>query len=386
MDNRMNELDTLLTGDPDALVAKVQSETRALLSAKQQRIVFFGAGRLGEIALSNARRAGLVPVAFADNNQQKWETEFQGVPVVSPQAAATHFGADCVFVITVYTSAPVWRQLREFGLKPISFACLAWLYPAEFLPHAGLELPHKIFQNASAVREAAELWSDEESRAEFAEQIRWRTTLRPEVLRPHPRPEDTYFADDLFSFTDEEVFVDCGAFDGDSIRAFIARSGGKFRKITGLEPDPLNRERFQKLMSSLPSAQRERIELLPYAVGEKRETLLFDVTGTAASVVGSGKNEVECAPLDEVLSAAPTFIKMDIEGAEPMALRGAANLLRANRPILAICLYHAVEHLWEIPQWLKQLVPSYELFFRRYADECWEIVCYAVPRERCKRP
>lgn len=381
----MNELDTLLADDPDALVAVVQSDTRAILAAKQNRVVFFGAGRLGEIALGNARRAGFQPVAFADNDEQKWGSTLQDVAIISPQDAAARFGRDSIFVITVYTSAPVWRQLRELGLEPISFARLAWLHPTEFLPHAGLELPHKIFQNAPAVRETAALWSDEESRAEFTEQIRWRTTLRPEVLRPHPRAEDTYFAGDLFSFTPHEVFVDCGAFDGDSIRAFIARSGGSFQKIIGLEPDPLNRQKFQKFVEGLPASQRERIELLPYAVGEVREKVLFDVTGTAASIVGSGQNEVECVPLDVALNAAPTFIKMDIEGAEPMALRGAANLLRTHRPILAICLYHAVEHLWEIPRWLKQLVPNYELFFRRYADECWEVVCYAVPRERWKR-
>lgn len=382
----MKKLEELLTVDSEALIASVQNETRKILNTKGGRIVFFGAGRLGELALRDLRRAGFEPIAFADNNHERWGTELQGVAIISPQEAADRFGTDSAFVITVYTSTPVWEQLRGLGIEPISFARLAWLYPREFLPHAGLELPHKIFKNAQSVRDAQAIWADEESRAEFVEQIRWRTTLSPEILRPHPPAAETYFANDLFSFQDHEVFVDCGAFDGDSIRAFIARVHGHFEKIIGLEPDPLNRERFEKFRASLPSEQASRIELLPYAVGDKREKLIFDVTGTAASVLGAGKNEVECVPLDEVITPAPTFIKMDIEGAEPMALRGASSLLRAHRPILAICLYHSVEHLWEIPLWLKQLVPDYDLFLRRYADECWEMICYAVPRERCKRP
>lgn len=380
----MNELKLILSADPDTLVTSVEDETRKSLDARHGRIVFFGAGRLGEIALCDARRAGIEPLAFADNNTQRWGTECQGVPVVSPLEAAERFGGNSVFVITVYTSAPVWEQLRGLGLEPLSFARLAWLHPAEFLPHAGLELPHKIIRNAAAVLATEALWSDQESRTEFAEQIRWRTSLRPEILRSHPPAANTYFADELFEFHDHEVFVDCGAFDGDSIRAFLGRVQGNFTKIIGLEPDPLNRDRFEKFRSGLPAGQRDRVELLPYAVGDKRERLIFDVTGTAASVLGAGKNEVECVPLDEVITPAPTFIKMDIEGAEPAALRGAASLLRQHRPILAICLYHAVEHLWEIPLWLNQTVPDYELFFRRYSDECWEIVCYAVPRERWK--
>ena len=125
---------------------------------------------------------------------------------------------------------------------------------------------------------------------------------------------------------------------------------------------------------------------MPFAAGERRETLTFDATGTVTSSLGAGTSTVEAAPLDELLAESrPTFIKMDIEGAEPSALRGAAALIRRNSPVLAVCLYHAQEHLWELPQFIHTLNPDYDLFLRRYSDECWELVCYAVPRERRAR-
>jgi hypothetical protein len=87
--------------------------------------------------------------------------------------------------------------------------------------------------------------------------------------------------------------------------------------------------------------------------------------------------------LDDLLpSTIPTFIKMDIEGAEPDALRGASKLIAEHTPVLAICLYHAQEHLWQIPLLLQSLNSTYNFYLRRYADECWEIVCYAVPKSR----
>jgi hypothetical protein len=73
---------------------------------------------------------------------------------------------------------------------------------------------------------------------------------------------------------------------------------------------------------------------------------------------------------------------MDIEGAEPRAILGAAATIRASQPILAICAYHKCEHLWTLPILIKNALPEYEIFLRRYAEECWETVYYAIPPER----
>jgi hypothetical protein len=73
---------------------------------------------------------------------------------------------------------------------------------------------------------------------------------------------------------------------------------------------------------------------------------------------------------------------MDIEGAEPEALAGAARTMARCRPVMAVCVYHRCDHLWIIPQLLKAANPDYRIFLRRYAEDCWETVCYAVPPER----
>jgi hypothetical protein len=75
---------------------------------------------------------------------------------------------------------------------------------------------------------------------------------------------------------------------------------------------------------------------------------------------------------------------MDIEGAEPDALLGTRKTIQKNMPVMAICLYHAQEHLWQIPLLIQSISNDYKFFLRRYSDECWETVCYAVPRNRLK--
>lgn len=302
---------------------------------------------------------------------------------VSPQEAANQFKRKAIFVITVYTSQPVWQQLTGLGVKTLSFAALARHYPAMLTPHGGVELPYKLFEQADNIRKALGLWTDNASRREFLGQLNWQVTLDLSALPPHLQPGQIYFADELITPLPDEVFVDCGAFDGDTLQEFINRRGKAFANIVAIEPDPVNCEALEARVSELPGETRNRIHIIQSAVGSKREVVTFNATGTAGSYIGEGSYQVQCASLDELLDGIkPTFIKMDIEGAEPDALLGARQIIEKNTPVLAICLYHAQEHLWQIPLFIRSICDKYDFFLRRYSDDCWELVCYAVPKTR----
>jgi hypothetical protein len=97
----------------------------------------------------------------------------------------------------------------------------------------------------------------------------------------------------------------------------------------------------------------------------------------------TGEVEVPAIVLDDLLGdVAPTYVKMDIEGAEPAALAGTAATVARDRPVLALCAYHVQDHLWRLALALDALVDDYAYFLRRYENDCWEVVLYAVPRER----
>ena len=372
----------------EAARAREKSAFAHFAGQNENRLILFGAGPLGRLVLQGLKQAGLRPIAFADNNERLWETDIEGVPVLAPSTAADLYRDSACFVVTIYNGSPARHQLKALGCKNVApCAALFWKYGEVFTPDFGIELPHKLPAYADEIRACREVLADEDSRRELAGQLEWRYWLDDDALPPSLTPAETYFPMDLMVPSEEEVFVDCGSFQGDILPSFSSHWNGKFKHIFAIEPDPQNRKVLGTTAANLGLA--DRLTVVPCAVGGKNGLVSFAATGTVTSQIVEGGEQalsLECRRLDSISwSATPTYIKMDIEGAEPQALIGATDLLRRHHPILAVCTYHRSEHLWQIPTLIRSIAPEYNLFLRRYAEECWEGVCYAIPDHRLKR-
>ena len=352
-------------------------------------LVLFGAGGLGKKTLAGLRRIGIEPLAFADNNQTLWDTDVDGVQVLSLEDAVKKFGKNAAFVVTIWkgeavdTMAERQKQLTDLNCeKVIPFSYLYWKYNDVFLPHYAFDLPHKVFERSEEVQKVFPLWGDEASRQEYIAQLKWRMFMDFDVL-PAPVTHEIYFPGDLTHISPNEVFVDCGAYDGDTIRSLLQIIETFSGNIFAFEPDPTNFKRLEQYVSTLPVSLRERLKVYPFAVGAHRSRVRFEASGTEASFVGSGGIEVDCIALDEILSdQKPTYIKMDIEGSELQALAGAQNIIKKNLPVLAICSYHSQDHLWKIPALIHSYSDQYRFFLRPHLLEVWDLVCYAIPINR----
>jgi FkbM family methyltransferase len=386
------QLEELLGEELASAVDRAQSTFDRLTAPVGEPLVLFGAGGLGRKTLAGLRSQGIEPLAFADNNPALWNKSVDDLPVFSPQEAARRFGDRAAFVVTIWRAggghrlAHTRQQLLGLGCRRVvSFAPLFWKYAETFLPYYCWDVPHRICEQAVEVRQAFELWSDEASRREYLAQLRWRLLLDFDGL-PSPVAHEQYFPPDLFLLSPDEVFVDCGAFDGDTLKSFIGRQGENFKGFVALEPDPTNFRKLESYVSTLGTSLKSKITLSPLAVAARAGKLYFEATGTAAATASvNGTLEVTCAPLDEILADnRPTFVKMDIEGAEMDALIGARGSIKKTLPVLAICVYHQPDHLWRIPLLIWSFSDQYRFFLRPHNEEGWDLVCYAVPVNRLK--
>jgi FkbM family methyltransferase len=382
------ELDKLLSEDIVSAKNRENSLYGQLSEPFYKSLVLFGAGYLGRKVLAGLCKKDIQPLAFVDNDPTKWGQSIDGLQVLSPQEGAKRFYNTAAFIVTIWNPHHSYLHTRQQLLtlncpKVIPFAALFWKYPDVFLPYYQFDVPHRILERSSNIKKAFALLSDEESRQQFAAQLRWRMLLDFEGL-PTPSPQDQYFSTDIISFLSSEVFVDCGAFDGDTVRSFLKRRGSIFKKIVAFEPDTHNFEKLLKFLSTLDKKTKSKIIALNCAVGAQRDKVHFDALGTAGSFVSdAGFIEVDSISLDEKLvDDTTTFLKFDIEGAELDALVGAQHVIRRAKPIVAVCVCHRPDDLWMIPLYLHSLNRDYHIFFRAHGDEGLDLVCYAIPPHR----
>ena len=385
-----HQLGQLFTEGVPGAIHREMTSFDELAGAFGNSLVLFGAGNLGRRTLTGLRKLGIEPLAFAENNPKLWAQTLNGVPVMSAQEAAARYGKSAAFVVTIW-SGEGWdrmrdrvRSLRDLGCEYVlTFGPLYWKYPDVFLPHYAAAPAHQVHEQAETVLEAAELWADEDSRREYLSQVRWRLWFDFDSLAD-PVNHPIYFPADLCGLVANEVFIDCGAFDGDTIASFLTQQNLGFKKIFAFEPDPTS---FAKLSQKAACFQaRDRIVLYKAAIGSKSGPVSFTGDGTPGASMGAGAIQVDCVKLDDVLNAeAPTYIKMDIEGAELDAIEGAHQTVKDNSPVLAVCCYHKQDHLWKIPLLIHSINPAYRFFLRPHFAEVWDLVCYAIPPRRLIR-
>lgn len=379
------ELDALLSESPEAAQARA-TEHAAWYDPGRHQLLLYGAGTIGRSVLAGLRRSGIEPAGFADDTPGKQGQTVDGAHVMRPQDAIEAFGESCVFVVTILN--PMLSHLRakerleKLGAaRVVSFLDLMWAFPNAFLPYCQFELPQIVLPKAAAIRAAFNLLSDEDSRRQFVAHLRFRLQLDHKAL-PANEGESYFPAGLVPRLPDDCVFVDCGAFDGDTIGQFLRHQDHRFGEIHAFEPDASNCLRLRKYVAGLTAEEASRIHVHQAGVGERKARLKFNSSGNmAAALDEDGSIEVDVLPIGDVVkeTGGLIYLKFDVEGAEDGALRGAEELIRRSRPLLAISVYHRPDDLWHLPLYVHSLCPDYRLYLRTQGDDGMDAICYAIP-------
>jgi len=232
-------------------------------------------------------------------------------------------------------------------------------------------------ENSVRIKAVTNMLADEKSKKTYTGMINFRKTGLKKDFPFSTYEKKAYFIDEI-KLNKDEVFIDCGAFTGDTIDPFL-KLCPHYKHITAFEPDSNCFAELTKKYGDNP-----KITLINGGVYDSDGELSFDQLGGGDSkITTQTHNEtlrIKVKTIDSLNLEKVTFIKMDVEGAEMPALKGAQKTILRDKPKLAVCIYHSNEDMVHIAEYINSIVPEYKLYVKQHFlfPSAAETVLYAV--------
>lgn len=339
-------------------------------------VYIYGAGNTGKLVRNILTTAGYNITAFIDI-KSKNDLTFEAYDVLSLDNISIK--KENTLILAIFNRDVNLKELKGELVNKYAFESIVDVL--EFYQIFKEQTPEmfwltdytKFEQNYEQIIETKQLFDDQQSKEIFEKLIKSRFEYNLDFI---PNPEtshEQYFPDFINNISS---FVDCGAFDGDTIRALYHKYG-KIKQIFAFEPDIHN---YNKLTRNNIDAFSENAICFPLGLSNYAQKIRFSTgAGEASAISDNGTDLITCVALDDVLAMQTIdYLKMDIEGAEYDALLGAKKIIRNMKPKLAISVYHCPSHLWLIPNLIKAMNADYKLFLRCYGNLGFDTVLYAI--------
>lgn len=340
--------------------------------------VIYGAGYNGKLLFGLCNENHVAVAAFYDDDEGRWGEAYCTKNVISKaELMALDKNTTNILVANQYTGQIV-EKVINLGFKNI-YTVLDRIVERDtevfrFYEYSNNKEYHEKLHNL------INSGFDRETRRYF--EIIKKTVLHGKAIREISNlycTETQYFLDCFQGVIDKRNFIDAGAYTGDTLRTMVEK-GICFPKVYSFEADINNYAKLERYVKK--QGKNIHCKCENYALWDMHTKLGIEL-GNFQSKVGIGKDAaVEAVTIDEYFETINVgFIKMDIEGAERKALAGGMNVIKRDRPILAISIYHSLDDIVEIPRMLMDELDEYDFFVRKHADTYAEAILYAVPEE-----
>lgn len=339
------------------------NEYNEIIKEAKGKIVIWGSGDCAKSFFNeygNVERYDYV----VDSDSNKWNTFLESKQIYEPKKILNDNDKDMIVIVATMYFKSVRAKLEEMEYKGTVFSAFH-IQQANMLGKGAYEGLERNIDKLKAIL------SDEKSIVLVDKILDKRK--KSDIDYSELNEPNQYFVEEIIKRNPEAVFVDGGGYHGETVDEFIEFQKNKFKKIYSFELDEENYNNMDK------KKYDERVEFLNYGMWSEEKICRYGSDTTSSSIENEGDKLAKCIPIDMICDKdRVTFIKMDIEGAEIEALKGACKTITENRPQLAICIYHKPNDIYEIPFLLKKWVPEYKFFIRHHSEVNVETVLYAT--------
>lgn len=343
------------------------------LSLINREVWIWGVGetaRRYQKSIASLAKQGVNIQGYCDNNSEWWGKEYNGLLVISPEELREKSN------IVVLICSLQKKVIQDVGSQ------LTCMQKEWYVYDKAVYLLHR-----KELAQSYELLTDELSKKTYH-------TMILERMRGGDKTGRPFNADDLLcgnyclemaafdKIDKDEIYIDCGAYVGDTIERYLFKKFGVCKRIIGFEPDETSfcalNERRSRLLKEW-GMKDDKIQIYQMAVGAEKGNVKFvstELDGRTGGIIGNEGKTVQMIALDDFIVEQYSQIKIDAIGSELDILMGAQKSIKRWKPNIVVAMAYRAEDVFEIPLFLHELVPEYRFAVQHHRN-CMEMMLYA---------
>ena len=370
----------------DKFDSKKRNTTNLAEDIVNRPVFLFGAGQTALHIMSNLNEDILY--GLIDETADKQGLDFHGKKIFSFEDVINKFHYDFCVVISIFSPRASYidiknRLVEKYNLDPKNIFSI-WdisLFQNKCMPYYHFDLPEKILARLDRYELINQRLGEESQKV-------LKQFLNLRILGAYSSLDKVKSIFELLTNkvkkTDEIFYIDGGAFDGDTVLEFINSFQGFHYRVFAFEPDKSNYAKLISIQNDSSLILNQNFFPRQKALWSSKQKLPFRNSGDMGAAIDESSSElvvtesIDC--LIDQINSCKCIIKFDLEGVELEALKGAVQVISKLRPILILSVYHKVDDLLNIFDFIEDLVPSsYHYELRQFGADGSDLLLYALP-------
>lgn len=340
------------------ILQDIKTDLWTNLKNSRKPIVLYGMGDGAEKILNVLEKKEIPVSAIFASDEFVRDKSFRGFKIMRLSQVEEKY-EDFIILLSFATSIPeLIEKITNLSKKHELYAPDVpvfgeGLFDMEFFIH-----------NRERLEAVYKLLADDISKKTFESILKYKLTGKIEFLfECQTDISESY--NDILALSDNESYVDIGAYNGDTIEQFLAYAGG-YKNICAFEPDARNFRKLQKYIDE----KGINAQLFNAAAWDKNEEISFfsrsGRNSAGTSVHKSAKEiKIQGCSVDSCAHFEPTYVKIDAEGSEQKVLCGLEKAIK-SRAKLCVAAYHRNEDMFAIPESILSKNKTYKLYIRHF--------------------
>jgi FkbM family methyltransferase len=350
------------------------------------KVFVYGAGDMGVEASKILTKNNIEVEAFIDKNPVIQGEFINNIKVMNISQIPEERKKDAIFAISVvkFPYNDIKRDLENAGCQNIIYVgdLIKQVYKGPSVANVW-RLNNITEDEADKLKYINSMYSDENSRRASCQIIRWLEDRVEDIQEgAMGKFDEKYFIDKIRNILiKDEVFIDCGAYTGTTIKKI--KEYAYYKTIYAFEPDNENYKKLKEFIKQ--DGDNNKIIAYNFGLGDIDGNKKF-TSGLGIHARYSDEYGTEFIPiykLDTIMSdKSYTFLKIYGIGNGLEVLEGGLETIRKNRPIITIKINHSRKNFIEIPYFIMKNFANYSFYLRLHEYCGNDAVIYAIPKER----